>query len=556
MQITWSVAGRGGTSDFDISEVVIGRPNAKRPPDLDLSADVTVSRRHARLWIQDGEIWIEDLGSRTGTFVNNAKIEAMRQVMPEDSIRVGDTILRVSQPGRDSAPAAPVDGELHRDSQMQTLGQADTIGSPPVEIAAVLKAAEPGGEDWREEFGTNTLSLLTTVAAPGQKAAFPSQEWRRLALLFDLPLRFAAEPRLETLLQAVLTHVIELIPGAKRGAVVMLDRESGALQLKAHHPPGKPAISETLARRAIAESRGFIWNRAGSVDISASIMHHQIETGMYAPLLWKNQAWGAVCVDNPGKTASFSEVDLRFLMAVAHYAAAAVANQQLQDELQGKTRIMERLLFNFSPKLRETLVQRARAGRLQPGGERSRVTILFSDIRGFTAASAKLEPEEVLEMLNEYLSPLAEAIFQHDGTIDKFIGDAILAVFGSPEPDAHQHEKAVRAALAMQEAMRKVNARRAAAGQIVCELGIGIHCGDVLHGFMGAAERLEFTVIGDAVNRANRFCAGATGGEILLSPQVHEHAYSVATADKVTINVKHEGEIVAYKVRAAKSAQG
>ena len=100
---------------------------------------------------------------------------------------------------------------------------------------------------------------------------------------------------------------------------------------------------------------------------------------------------------------------------------------------------------------------------------------------------------------------MVNAIFRHEGTVDKFVGDAILAVFGSPEPDAKQHVNAVQAAMAMQEAIEEINDVRRANHQVVCEIGIGIHCGEVLHGFIGSEERMEFTVIGDAVNRASRY---------------------------------------------------
>jgi len=155
-------------------------------------------------------------------------------------------------------------------------------------------------------------------------------------------------------------------------------------------------------------------------------------------------------------------------------------------------------------------------------------------------------------MLNDYFSGLVETIFQHDGTIDKFMGDAILAVFGSPEADPNQHEKAVRAALAMQASIRAANERRTARGLPTCDIGIGIHSGEVLHGFIGTADRLEFTVIGESVNRASRYCSGAGKGEIVISSEVFEHVFRLVQAEKTSIATKHEGDLVAYRVRQLK----
>ena len=164
------------------------------------------------------------------------------------------------------------------------------------------------------------------------------------------------------------------------------------------------------------------------------------------------------------------------------------------------------LLRQFSPQVAERLLRHR--GCLRLGGERSEVTVLCSDVRGFTNLTKDMDPDEVVEMLNAYFARLIPIIFAHNGTVDKYVGDAILAVFGSPEPDVQHHEKAVRAAVGMQAAMREVNTERTARGLTICGIGIGVHCGQVLHGFIGALERMEFTVLGDAVNRAARYCDG------------------------------------------------
>jgi adenylate cyclase len=320
--------------------------------------------------------------------------------------------------------------------------------------------------------------------------------------------------------------------------------------LRASIPENDPPISRTLIKRAISDGSGFIWSAEESdEDLSKSIQRIKVRTGMYVPLLWQGNPMGVLCVDNPERSSAFRKEDLQFLVAVAHYAAAAVANQHLQADLAHKNKTMEHLLANFSPKLRSTLLQMAQEGKLKPGGQKSQVTILLSDLRGFTRVSAGLPAETVVEMLNDYFSALVDVIFQHDGTVDKFMGDAILAVFGSPEVDADHAIKAVRAAIGMQEATDKVNARRRAAGLPYCELGIGLHTGEVLHGFVGAAERLEYTVIGDTVNRASRYCDGAKGGDTVFSPELFEALCGQVPAVPSVIQTKHEGDQKAYLLR-------
>jgi adenylate cyclase len=158
----------------------------------------------------------------------------------------------------------------------------------------------------------------------------------------------------------------------------------------------------------------------------------------------------------------------------------------------------------------------------------------------------------VVEMLNEYFAALVSVIFENDGTVDKFVGDAILAVFGSPEPDPNQHEKAMRAALGMRAAVEKLNVTRAARGVPTCNIGIGLNCGEVFHGFIGAADRMEFTVVGDPVNMTSRYCDGAQGGEILMGPDMHQHVWRLVLTESVSIPTKHGGNLPVHRVKGVK----
>jgi len=167
--------------------------------------------------------------------------------------------------------------------------------------------------------------------------------------------------------------------------------------------------------------------------------------------------------------------------------------------------------------------------------------------------SAGMEPDDVVKMLNDYFASLVEAIFQNEGTVDKFIGDAILAVFGSPDPDAKHHEHALHAAMAMQEAVKKLNATRNGRGLPICEIGIGVHCGEVLHGFIGTQERLEFTVVGDAVNKASRYCSAAGPNEVLLSQDIHKHVWREVEVEPRDVPTKHEGTWSAFRVLKPKT---
>jgi adenylate cyclase len=375
---------------------------------------------------------------------------------------------------------------------------------------------------------------------------------QRLELLYELPLQFAAETRLETMLDITVESLTKIVPGAANGALLLTEPGSKNLLLKACRACGEPTVSETLARRAIAERKAFIWKRGEDVDMSGSMVQKRVETGIYAPLLWQGEPFGAICVDNSNPGAAFTEESVRLLLIVAQYAAMAIASHQLQEKLRIESAARTNLMRQFSPKVAERLLKHR--GRLQLGGERSEVTILSADIRGFTKMSSGLEADEVVEMLNECFAYLVPVIFTFQGTVDKYIGDAILAIFGSPEEDPEHSEKAVRAGLEMQAAMGKLNSVRAARHMPPITIGIGIHRGEVVHGFIGTADRMEFTVIGDAVNRASRYCAGAAGGEVVISPELHQRVWKLVDSERIAIPTKHEGDFVAHRVKCLKDA--
>ena len=492
-------------------DVVVGRTEMGVAVDVDLRFDRGVSHRHARIWLKDGQCCIEDLGSKNGTLINGENIlgRGSRYLQEEDVIRIGDTTLRVQM------VAEPSRNPKHSN------------------ITLILDAKKP------------VYSVL-------EKAAQSDAE-RRLAILYELPLQFGGQIQPDSLLQAIVSRLLECIPGSARAALVLTDPLTNTLLLKAHVPPGEPCVSMTLAHRALEQRVGFIWQREVDPDVTQT--DNMADCAMYAPLLWNGKALGVAVLDNYQKSHLFGDNDLRLLMAVAQHAAMAVANQLLQEELRRESAIKSNLLRQFSPKIAERLLKYR--GRLSLGGQRSEVTILFADIRGFSKLSRNLEPEDIVELLNCYFSALTSVIFFYDGSVVQYVGDTILSVFGSPEPDSNHYEEAVHAALGMQEKMHELNSTREVAGKITCNIGIGVHCGEIVHGFVGMPDSMGFSVIGDAVNRTARYCAGAKAGEVLVSPALYERVWRIIPyAEPITIDAKFDESLSAYRVINSKQEFG
>jgi adenylate cyclase len=184
-------------------------------------------------------------------------------------------------------------------------------------------------------------------------------------------------------------------------------------------------------------------------------------------------------------------------------------------------------------------------------GERREVTVLFCDIRGFTSMSEQLSPEQVVKVLNEFYTLMIETVRKHDGTLDKFLGDAVMAVFGALIAHPDHAARAVKTALDMRKAIADLGVRRRAAKQDAFEVGIGVSLGEVVAGTVGTEERMEYTVIGDSVNIASRLQDRAKPGSILLTRRTYEAVKDLVDAKSLgAMKVKgKEEEVEVYEVR-------
>jgi adenylate cyclase len=166
------------------------------------------------------------------------------------------------------------------------------------------------------------------------------------------------------------------------------------------------------------------------------------------------------------------------------------------------------------------------------------VTVLFLDIRGFTSLSERLQPREVVDLLNAYFERVVKVVIKHEGVINKFIGDAIMAVFGVPKAVPDPERRAVLAGLEIQQAVLEFNEERRFRGQEVAHFGIGINTGQAIAGNVGSSERMEYTVIGDAVNLAQRLQGQAQAGEVIISTTTLQRVPGLRVEERGAVTVK------------------
>jgi len=250
-----------------------------------------------------------------------------------------------------------------------------------------------------------------------------------------------------------------------------------------------------------------------------SIRIHQIRAAMCAPLWSGEKIIGVMQVDSPFHAGTFNEQDLDLLTALANYAAVAVERLRNAKKIEQERRLRSRLERYHSPAVIEEVLRGGASQEMevQRTLKLTEATVLFGDLAGFTAFSERARPEEVAELLEGYFTHSVEAIFEAGGTLDKFIGDCVMAFFGAPMPQPDHAVRAVRAAIEIQQAMREWNADRERRGLQVVKARIGLNSGPMMVGDIGSNRRVDYTVLGNTVNVAARLEETvAPAGEIAI----------------------------------------
>ena len=486
-RLTYQIGDNPLTYSFASGEVVIGRS----PECQIVLGDYGISRNHAKILVgEDGSARILDLKSKNGTQVNGVQVV-------EAPLRDGDRIL---------------------------LGKFELTFSKALESKVVLDEAKP----LSEEAGTIIRSvgelsrLLTAAPVPGapldeKKAPIVDVQEieksnRILKVLTKVAETLIAVRPVEEVLHQVMDIVFEHMP-ADRG-FLMLEEESQAGRLVPmvvkHRTPGggeaRITVSKTIADRvmhdrvSILTSDAMVDPRFGAGD---SIRFHGIRSAMCAPLWLKDQVIGIIHVDSPMLTNCFTVNDLDLLTALANYAAVAVERARLNQKIVAEERKRERLGRFLSPQVASRILAASDTAGAELGAPELReVSVLFADISGFTSMSERMSPSSVALLLNDYLSRMTDVIFKYEGTLDKYIGDAIMAVFGAPIDMPDHAERAIRTALEMQERLAEWNAERKEGPAF--RVRIGINSGKAMAGEIGSVNKKEYTVLGDTVNIASR----------------------------------------------------
>jgi adenylate cyclase len=436
--------------------------------------DFSVSRHHARVEQRGEAWWVVDLGSTNGVKVNSRYVS--ESPMAEgDQVQVGNFTL--------------------------TFQRGESAGGFAVSSSTFLRPLE----EFREDF-----HLEREPAKKKAPTAASSARERVLEALAQVARTLLEVEELEPVLDKVMEAIYEQLPAER--AYVLLFTPDGQAELRMARSRGgqhleEAPVSQTILELVSRQKVAVLTSDAQADErfsAGMSVRLHQIRSAMCAPLWHRDSVIGVLFVDTPLATGCFGPEHLDLLTALANYAAVAIDRARLNDSIREEKRRRERLERYHSPAVVEAIVGKRASAADGERHETREVTVLFADIVGFTSRCEAMEPQEVARFLNEFFTLASDSVFEFGGTLDKFIGDAVMAFFGAPLQQPDHAERAVKAALNLRTRLKGWNHERELAGLEPVEVRMAMNSGLVVVGEIGSANRVDYTVLGNTVNVAAR----------------------------------------------------
>jgi len=490
--------------------------------------DRIISKEHAQIQrAADGRYLLRDLRSLNGTFLRGERV-ADHYLLDGDEFTMGSTrIVFVDKPKADDA--------LQR-----------------VTIAPGLTESHIRGR-----VAANTGDFMPEKQIADEKNL--RRDYERLRIGHELARAVGSELDLDKLLPKILDKAFELV-GADRG-VILLNNDKGELvprYVKTRSGKSDPNI--VLSKTVMAEvtnNKAAVLSSDATMDARFSGAHSIIMQGirstMTLPLLHAGDLLGIMHLDSLFTSNAFTEKDLQICTGMAAQAAISIQNARLAHRIEKEAQTRAQISRLIPPSVVEQVVK----GELtiEKGGRLTEVTMLFSDIRGFTTMSDGRPPQEIVNTLNEYFEVMVDILFKYSGTLDKFVGDEIIGLFGAPIPIDDAPFKAVSCAVAMLQALEEFNRTRASENLAAIRIGVGINTGTVITGSIGSTRALQYTAIGDAMNVASRLVNVASSGEIIVSEDTYNKiAGRVEATQLPPVKVKGKAdELKVYRITGLRS---
>jgi adenylate cyclase len=478
--------------------------------------DPRASRHHAYIRFEDSIYTIVDgvivsgqvRRSANKVFVNgDARYEY--QLKDGDRVTIGASTLRFEQQKEERTTDVRYDDK--------PLGHTQLLISASDVMTTVLRTSKPPTP-------TASIERDKEMEALQRKANILAELYemsKTLGSVFDLQAIFAKATDIifrSTPADRVVALLAEITPGGSAEDAELIPIATRARDEKLEAHAKKLTIGRTITRKVMKDRVALLSQDAAAEAMFAgveSIVSQGVRSTICAPLVAESGVHGALYADRLDPFAAFKPDDLELITAVAAQTAVAVENARAHERLARE----EVARANYGRFLPEYVVKQMLENpeSFKLGGVNQTITVLFADIRGFTRISEHAKPEKVVHLLNKYFSAMTDIIFAHGGTLDKYLGDGLMALFGAPTATPQDATNALDAAVAMQRRVISINEELRAEGFNEIGIGIGLHTGEAVVGYIGSERRSEYTAIGDTVNTASRLESNSKGGQILMS---------------------------------------
>ncbi|MBL9009344.1 MAG: FHA domain-containing protein [Myxococcales bacterium] len=453
----------------------------------------SLSRQHARIRAEGGEYIVTDLGSKNGTFLNNHRIQ-------RGTLRDGD-ILRCGEVAFRFCHTRPNPNK----------SETDSLPLPALTCSLPTRGKPLSGDAALAEDSTDGMAAPTDSALRRD----------RLKTLLRVSEILAEPGEIDSVLSRILDLCFETLP-IERAAILLVNPANNRLEATSLRSlralsPGEQIWSRHIVDYVRTHAVAALFSNTRTdprLAQAASVMAQSICSSMCVPLRPRSEIIGVLYVDNVTLADRFASSDLAFLAGFANQAAMAIHNARLSRELERRA-VLENNLLRFFPKAICTRLMEAPATLHDP--TETEVTALFADITGYTRLASRLAPREVFALLNDYFPILAAAVFRYEGTLEKYIGDAVLAVWGAPFRGPDDARRALAAAVDMQSGIRELSQAWEDRLGSPLRIHIGLHTGTVAAGNIGVDSYLQYATIGDPINLASRISNAAGPGEIVIS---------------------------------------
>jgi adenylate cyclase len=482
--------------------------------------DPRASRYHAHInqldngnfTIVDGAVINGQLRRSANKVFINGEPRFDHQLKNGDRITIGASTLRFEQPAEERTTDVRYDDK--------PLGHTQLLISANDVMSTVLRSKDDVTTSPQRDKVLETLQRKANILSALYEMS------KTLGSVFDLNAIF--EKATDIIFRSTpADRVVALLAedGREDANLTPIAMRARDNKLEAH--ARKLSIGRTITRKVMKERVALLSQDAASDEQFAgvdSIVSQGVRSTICAPLVAESRVHGALYADRLDPFAAFKPDDLELISAVAAQTAIAVENARAHERLARE----EVARANYSRFLPEYVVKQMLENpeSFKLGGVSQTITILFADIRGFTRISEHAPPEKIVSLLNRYFSAMTDIIFAHGGTLDKYLGDGLMALFGAPTATPDDASNALNAAVAMQRRLLGINRELRDEGIPEIGVGMGLHTGEVVVGYIGSERRSEYTAIGDTVNTSSRLESNARGGEILISDATAQAAHS------------------------------